>query len=472
MKFHTFPLHAVAATMFFAFCNPATAQTQNTTYSYLYDANGNLTQITDPLGRITNQNFDALNRLVKQTLPLPATGVARPTISTNYDGQGQITSVVDPRNLVTNYVVDGLGNLTQLQSPDTGVTNKTYDLAGNLLTQTDAKGQSTQYSYDALNRVASITYADSNAVSYTYDQGPNGVGRLTQIGDVNGSIQYSYDQNGHLLTEVRTLNSIPYTTSYNYDNAGDLAGIIYPSGRTLIYTRDAMGRISQIDCSKNGTVTTVVKQVSYQAFGGIQSYVNGAGRTISRSFDLDGRINSYTLNNQTKNLGYDAASNITSLTDVNNVNTMLSYDGLNRLTSSLTPTSSRTYGYDANGNRISQVTGAASNSLSYSSASNKLIQIAGAQVASYGTDANGSITNNGNSQFSYDARGRMTSAVTSAGNVQFTVNALGQRVQKITPNGTTLFHYDAGGKLIGEVSGSIVKDYIYLDDTLVAIFQK
>jgi YD repeat-containing protein len=32
------------------------AQTQNTTYHYQYDAVGNLTQITDPLGRITNQS--------------------------------------------------------------------------------------------------------------------------------------------------------------------------------------------------------------------------------------------------------------------------------------------------------------------------------------------------------------------------------------------------------------------------------
>ena len=40
----------------------AAAQTQNTTYHYQYDANGNLTQITDPLGRITTQSYDALNR--------------------------------------------------------------------------------------------------------------------------------------------------------------------------------------------------------------------------------------------------------------------------------------------------------------------------------------------------------------------------------------------------------------------------
>jgi YD repeat-containing protein len=38
------------------------AQTQNTTTHYAYDANGNLTSSTDPLGNVIQYTYDALNR--------------------------------------------------------------------------------------------------------------------------------------------------------------------------------------------------------------------------------------------------------------------------------------------------------------------------------------------------------------------------------------------------------------------------
>ena len=44
---------------------------QTTTTQYAYDAQGNLTQITDPRGLVTNQSFDALNRL-KQVMQPPS----------------------------------------------------------------------------------------------------------------------------------------------------------------------------------------------------------------------------------------------------------------------------------------------------------------------------------------------------------------------------------------------------------------
>jgi YD repeat-containing protein len=43
------------------------AQTQTSTYQYEYDAMGNLTKVTDPLGRITNQSYDSLYRVTQQT---------------------------------------------------------------------------------------------------------------------------------------------------------------------------------------------------------------------------------------------------------------------------------------------------------------------------------------------------------------------------------------------------------------------
>lgn len=455
-----------------ALANLSTAQTvQDTTTSYQYDANGNLTQITDPLGRVTNQSFDALNRLTQQLQPAPVAGGTRPAISYSYDGLNQLTKVTDPRNLATSYTIDSLGNRTALTSPDTGTTTSTYDAAGNLKTSKDAKGQITIYQYDVLNRLTQITYADNSTIAYTYDQGANGLGRLTQIADVSGTTQYTYDPQGRITAETRTINNTAYVTGYNYSSGGRLAGITYPSGRTVSYMRDGAGRISQIDVSKGQTTQTVVSQIRYQPFGGVQSFVNGAGQMITRSYDLDNRIASYTLRGQPQLIRYDAASRIQFIADAaaQGITTNYGYDNLDRLISLQRPDSSLGYGYDAAGNRISQTNNANVTTYSYASDSNRLTQIAGNQTVVIGMDANGSITNNSMAQFNYDARSRLVSANTALGPVQYRINALGQRVQKIAPGGSTVFHYDTGGRLIGESGDAGSKDYVYLDDLPVAI---
>jgi YD repeat-containing protein len=135
--------------------------------TYQYDPNGNLTQITDPLGRVRQYQFDALNQPVRQLEPDPTViGNTLGQIDTSYDNQGQVTGVTDPRNLITNYNVDSLGNLLKRTSPDTGITDAGYDAAGNLKTRTDARGRTANYSYDSPNRLSQIAY-DHQTVKLT-----------------------------------------------------------------------------------------------------------------------------------------------------------------------------------------------------------------------------------------------------------------------------------------------------------------
>ena len=463
MTSHPLRAPALAAALCCAL-GSATAQTQNTTYRYQYDPIGNRTQVTDPLNRITSAYYDVLDR------PIRVTDANHGETQYGYDALNQVTQVTDPRKLVTSYTIDGLGNQTAISSPDTGATSASFDAAGNLLSKTDAKGQTTQYQYDALNRLTRIRYADGNTISYLYDQGPNGIGRLSRITDPSGATQYRYDQHGRVLTEERTIGTQATTTSYRYDAAGRLTGLTSPTGRSVDYTRDSMGRISQISTTKDGVTQPVVTQVSYRPFGPVQTFTFGNGRSHTRSHDLDGRPTSYTLNNQAQVISYDAASRITALNDAHTPANSASYDydPLDRLTSAIKPNGSQSYGYDAVGNRTSQTSGGAGSSYSYGAASNRLTQITGSGAAAIVTDPNGSLTARGVNQFHYDARGRMVSADTASGPVQYQINGLGQRVQKITPTQTTVFHYDQRGKLIAETSGQSSVDYLYLNDLPVA----
>jgi YD repeat-containing protein len=228
---------------------------------YQYNGQGSVTSVKDPLDRITLSSFDPLNRLKDVTDP--ASGL----VQYKYNGQDALVQVIDPRTLSTDYSVDGLGNLFCQKSPDTGDTYmgdscatgaNGFDAAGNVLKRTDQKAQVTTFSYDALNRALVITFGagSKNEIrnEYGYDQGLYGLGRLTSIvekdsaGQPTVSTGYAYDQKGRVITQTRTIagNPNPFITSYRYDAFGRMDRVTYPSGRTVSYFFDAMGRPSQV----------------------------------------------------------------------------------------------------------------------------------------------------------------------------------------------------------------------------------
>src|SRR6266851_2187411 len=383
--------------------------------TYTLDVMGNRTleQVFDPANALAQQRsrvynnltanqYDALNRLKQVTDPnLGVTQYA-------YNGLDALTQVSDPRSLVTGYTVDGLGNLTQQSSQDTGTAVNTYDAAGNLLTQTDAKGQVTAYAYDALNRVTLITFNDGSKQTYAYDQGANGVGRLTSISETNpanqvtSQIAYAYDVHGRVTSETRTVGGVQYVLAYAYDSAGRLTGLTYPSGRSVAYTFDALGRVSQVNTTKGTATQIVVQNVAYHPFGGVKGFTLGNGQVSARGIDLDGRIASYTLGAQSFGIGYDAASRIQFISDFANPANAnnYGYDALDRLTQAVTPATPYAYSYDAIGNRMSRSAGASTDSYAYSSSSNRIASIqTPTGLRSFVFDANGSTTADGKNTY-------------------------------------------------------------------------
>ena len=441
--------------------------------NFEYDANGNLTKVTDGLNHATVNTYDKLNRRTSSTNA--NTGLSQYA----YNAIDQMTQVTDPKNLITVYNYDGLSNLNQQVSPDTGTTANTYDASGNVLTSTDAKGQVTHYTYDSLNRVTLITYHNNATITYGYDQGTNGLGRLTSITDSNtsiGTINYAYDARGRILTETRVIGGISYATGYSYNTAGQLTGMAYPGGRTLTYTLDSLGRMSQVSTTKNSLTQTLAGNIQYRPFGPTQSLQFGNNTPYSRQFDSDGRITSYTLGTQVIGLNYDAASRINSTTETQTPANVKNYgyDPLDRLTSYTDLNSNQAYSYDANGNRTSLTIGASNYAYNYPSTSNRLTSTAGPSPAkTYTYDANGSPTTDNINQYSYDTRGRLTQAITATGTYNYGINALGQRVQKIKSATGTVYHYDLQGHLIAETdtTGVVKQEYVYLYDMPLAVLK-
>ena len=251
-----------------------------------------------------------------------------------------------------------------------------------------------------------------------------------------------------------------YVTGYGYDGAGRLSGMTYPSGRTITYGFDALGRVSQV--STGGQV--IASNVTYQPFGGVKSYTLGNGQSTTRGYDQDGRIASYSLGTQSLAIGYDNASRITSI-DVNTYG----YDALDRLTGATLPANAFAYGYDAVGNRTSM----SGDTYAYSPTSNRIASITplSGPMRSFGFDANGSTTDDGINQYGYDTRGRMVQSIGSLGTTTYQVNALGQRVRKTNTTDDRIFVYDTKGRLIEEANpaGQVLTEYLYLGDIPVAV---
>ncbi|MBC3915988.1 RHS repeat protein [Undibacterium sp. CY18W] len=467
---------AIASSMFCSF-----AHADSASYSYDYDEFGNVKyKSTSHGGYGYYLTYDVLGRAKSKLLiwdDIP--------VNYEYNGQNQLIRVAegtDSFGLRGTYTYDGLGNQLSATLPETGTSTFSYDIAGNLLSKTDAKGQVTNYSYDALNRLKRISYSDGNAINYTYDQGANAKGRVSQISDQNGSIQYTYDVYGRILSDTRSVavnsSTVTGTILYQYDSAGRLSSQTYPNGRRVSYTRDALGHISQIDTSKDGVTNTVLSQVAYRPFEGMQSYRNSAGQTYTRNFDTSGRVVNFTLNNQVQAINYNPAGQIVGIGEIGNAarQATFGYDQFNQLISYVTPQTTQNFTNMLKGEYIYKDVDGVRTTYN-SGVKRQLTQVAGSKTSNIISDANGSITDNSDAQFSYDARGRMNSVTNSAGVVQYVVNALGQRAQKTVLDKSanvlsrTTYYYDKNGKLINERTGAFDVDYIYLENTPVAVIK-
>ena len=378
--------------------------------SYAYDANGNLTSMTDAAGTVT-YTYDALNRV---------TSVKDRRGNTQfftYDATDRIVQVKDRNGNATRYVYDGNGNIVktidalgtesvftynkndQLISTDlhrvdalNGVdsheitlyeydgrnlvtkeinalgnsTDYVYDGNGNLVSKTDADGYVTRYSYTALDLVKKINYNEAKEVSYQY----NKVGELVQMDDWTGTNTFELDLLGRLQKMTDHKGN---TVSYTYDAVGNQTGITYPDGSKVSNFYDAVYNLTSVIDADDGTYAYVYDaanrpvKLTYPN-GWIEQYTYDAEGNLLKTVDTD----PFQLYNKTPKVKYeytyDAEGNVltefqrdSDATENLKSRTAFTYDALNRLTGSTRrlevypyDTLAYTYTYDTLGNLLKQ----------------------------------------------------------------------------------------------------------------------
>ncbi|MFH0783494.1 MAG: RHS repeat-associated core domain-containing protein [Pseudomonadota bacterium] len=392
-----------------------------------YDLVGNLVKTVAATTLQTGYQYDVLNRL------LSVIEAGTTTASYNYDAHDNIKTVTDANAKVTSFTYDDFGRRISRTAPDTGTTSYSYDQAGNLLTATDAKGQSVSFSYDALNRPISQSYAGGDASVFSYDQGGHAIGHLSGMTDREGTVGFTYDAAGRIASEIRTIGGRSYTTSYTWNaTTGELAGMTYPSGMGLTYSRDAGGQITAVQAGG----TELISAITHLPFGPLKSATLGSVN-LSRAHDQ--RYNTSRITAGTFDYVYtrNAGGNVTSIANY----------------------------------QVPSVAGGQSD-YSYNSTNNQLTAVSGPSPKTCTYDANGNILSDGTNTFTYDGLNRIIQ-VEKQGSVIATYgyDSSNRRIRKNAGTTSTHYLYDLGSQLIAEilVDGTKLRDYIYLDGEPIAV---
>ncbi len=224
-------------------------------FTYSYDANGNVTSATGD-GTSTTYTYDNLDEL------LSASDSQGHLWSYAYDAAGNRTQLTDGSG-TTTYSFNDPNDKNRLTSSTKGgiTTSYSYDPRGNNTGRSDG----TTITYDTSNLITSAKVGSGPLVTYSYDTNKRIVARTTNNvttryqydgdrvsaeTDVTGTIlvAYSYDQKGQLISQTRKDVTNPSgsnkTYYYHYDNHGSVTSLTDPAGSVVkSYTYDPYGNV-------------------------------------------------------------------------------------------------------------------------------------------------------------------------------------------------------------------------------------
>jgi RHS repeat-associated protein len=373
-----------------------------------YNAQGQVTSRTDPLGRQTTYSY-ATNGIdlleVRQTRPggsdLLASyedyvdhraqaiiDAAGETISVTYNAAGQVLTVTNPLDETTTYGYNTAGFLTSVTGPVSGATTTyTYDAYGRVATVTDADDYTVTTASDALNRVISRGYPDNTSETFAYE-------RLDLVAQT--------DRNGR-------------TTRHYYDRVGRRTG-----------TRDPLGR--------------VIRQ-EWCGCGALNALIDGNGNRTAWARDVQGRVITETRADGTTDTTYtyDATGRLETVTDPLEQVTTHAYfadDALDETTytDAVVATPSVGYTYDSVYPRIATtVDGMGTTSYTY--------RAPGALGAGHVATVDGPLAND-TITYTYDELGRVVERDINATDVTWAFDALGRVTSEVNVLGTFTYTYE------------------------------
>lgn len=266
-----------------------------------YDAGGQLLQMTDPNGLVTEFEYDERDRLSETRVGRSGTTLRE----------------------ITHYAYDDAGNMTRITQPDGSFIEQRYDDAGRLERVGDSLGNHVDYTYNAVDqRSTERTHDADDALVQAITTVHDALGRIGSLSgaDAADAITFGYDPNGN-----QTQRQVP--------------GHAQPSFSTY----DALDRLES-----NTDATGATEAYTYDARDNLRTFTDG--RDLTTTYGYNGFDELLTqLSPDTGSTSYlrDAAGNPTRQTDARDVAVVNTHDAADRITSATYPDELVTYTYDA-----------------------------------------------------------------------------------------------------------------------------
>ena len=388
--------------------------------SYIYDANGNLTQKSDARGIIILYVYDALNR-IKQRSYSGETGYQTPMVSYEYDN-----------------LPHAIGKLTKVSSSVSANEFTSFDIIGRATASkqtTDGREFPMSYLYNLSGSLTEQTYPSGRAVQNILDA----EGNLSAVRSKKNSAAGYWN----------------YADSFTYNSAGAAVSLQLGNGKwesTKFNSRFQPTRIAL------GNIQNAANLLKLDfAYGTTQNNGNILSQTI-------------TVSDTAKDNGFTAIQTYT-------------YDSLNRIKSASETIDSnqgwsQAFLYDRYGNRTFDEPNTTTLTKNCGSSPNFTVCVPdrklenpeilpsnnriktdqdGDNIADYVFDSGGNTKKTANGlTYVYDGENKQVEALNAANQPigYYYYDGEGKRVKKVVPGTgeTTLFVYDAGGKLIAEYS--------------------
>jgi RHS repeat-associated protein len=235
-------------------CDPLVEVPTDKCSTFEYDANSNRTRSIDREGLVTANTYDQLDRPVSMTIDPGGLSI---TTSSTFDGFGNTTSMTDDNGNATLFEYDAVNRMTRETGADGTDVIFTFDGVGNRITRTDQMDNTTTYTYDDLHRMVMRDYQQETLVDradvFTYDR----LDRMRSADNEHSHIGLQYDDVGRTTSSTQTdlPQTYSYTVGYNYavNHTTNLRTITYPSGKVVEERYDARSRL--IEVSQDGSPT-------------------------------------------------------------------------------------------------------------------------------------------------------------------------------------------------------------------------
>ena len=500
-------------------------------HQYEYDSNHRITKYTDPLGRITTYTYNGNGQITRIDYPLSIyetfsynvdgmlethrmkngitfsyaydangnitnetetgiTGALTRSRSVTYNVLGQRLSETDANGNTTYYEYDLLGNLIRIIYPLGGTNEMCYNLNNQLVCTKFANGAIISNEYDLWARPAAKLYNNGYFENYSYNS--RGLleytitpGRTNFISydtfqkisavDVNGyTIHYERDGLGNLVRKYDSIgdmkqfvydgvyrvtqkkNGIGNTTYFYYDSAGNKIAEKDPNGNVTSNFFDALNRVVKKINPLGGE-----KSFAYDQYSRVTSETNELGGVISYTYDdLNRVIRKDYSDGSFESFSYDNNNNVISKTEKNGAVFHFTYNANNDTTSIINPDGSFSSNVYNNFGRIVEEIDAEGNSKKYSyntsGLTEKIISSDGAtNLYEYNLydkqvkmiDPLGHYFYN-----DYDSRGRLIRKIKKVGDNAPTPDSDDWVMQ---------FVYDARGRILKKIENGVTNSYTY-----------